>query len=193
MKAINKFFTPLCIGLSFFVSFFLLKDYVYVESMKEQEIFKIQAIIFIPLFLIGFIVSIVLTNKKHVKAIMPYSLLLTGMCVVLLGLLNIYNLQMILPLMKTNSISLAVMWITRILGGIIGLFIGLSAGAVGKGKLVHFLLLLIGVGIGFCIREIAGNEILYVQFYYAIGTITILCSLLNSKLQENREMIIKNE
>lgn len=192
MKAINKIFTPLCIGMSFFVSFFLLKDYVYAEAMKEQEIFKIQAIIFIPLFLIGFIVSIVLTNKKQVKSIMPYSLLLTGMCVVLLGILNVYNLQMILPLVKTNSITLVVMWITRILGGVIGLFIGLAAGAADKGKLVHFLLLLISVEIGFCIKQIAGNEILYAQFYYVIGTITMLCSVLNSKLQENRETIIKN-
>lgn len=76
---------------------------------------------------------------------------------------------MLMPLMKTNSITLAVMWIARIMGGLTGLFIGLSFGTTVKNGVIHYILLvLFAVGI-FAFGRFMPALISYEPILYTAG------------------------
>lgn len=132
MKKLTKFLTSASIGISLSSVIFLIKDYVYDSAMKEHEIFTILIALFAPLFAVGTLLSVLLPKKFDRQKLLTLGLLFSGIFIILLTYLNIYHLQMLMPLMKTNSITLAVMWIARIMGGLTGLFIGLSFGATVK-------------------------------------------------------------
>lgn len=141
MKKLTKFLTSASIGISMSSVIFLIKDYVYDSAMKEQEIFTILIALFVPLFAVGTLLSVLLPKKFDRQKFLTLGLLFSGIFIILLTYLNIYHLQMLMPLMKTNSITLAVMWIARIMGGLTGLFIGLSFGATVKNGVIHYILL----------------------------------------------------
>ena len=154
MKKLTKFLTSASIGVSLSSVIFLIKDYVYDAAMKEHEIFTILIAIFAPLFAVGTFLSVLLPKKFDRQKLLSFGLLFSGIFIILLTYLSIYHLQMLMPLMKTNSITLAVMWIARIMGGLTGLFIGLSFGATVKNGVIHYILLvLFAVGL-FCFKQI---------------------------------------
>ena len=77
--------------------------------------------------------------------------------------------------MKTNSITLAVMWIARIMGGLTGLFIGLSFGATVKNGVIHYILLvLFAVGI-FALSRFMPALISYEPTVYRRRLVACLC------------------
>ena len=97
---------------------------------------------------------------------------------------------MLMPLMKTNSITLAVMWIARIMCGLTGLFIGLSFGATVKNGVIHYILLvLFAVGI-FALRRFMPALISYEPLLYTAGGLSLACALLNSYIETEKK---KNE
>ena len=132
MKKLTKFLTSASVGISLSSVIFLIKDYVYDAAMKEHEIFTIMIAVFAPLFAVGTLLSVLLSKKIDNQKLLSFGLLFSGVFIILLTYLNIYHLQMLMPLMKTNSVTLAVMWIVRIIGGLTGLFIGISFGATVK-------------------------------------------------------------
>lgn len=97
---------------------------------------------------------------------------------------------MLMPLMKTNSITLAVMWIARIMGGLTGLFIGISFGAAVKNDVLHYILLvLFGAGI-FALGRFMPELISYEPVLYTAGGLSLACALLNSYIETEKK---KNE
>ena len=118
MKKLTKILTSASIGISLSSVIFLIKDYVYDSAMKEHEIFTILIALFAPLFAVGTLLSVLLPKKFDRQKLLTLGLLFSGIFIILLTYLNIYHLQMLMPLMKTNSITLAVMWIARIMGGL---------------------------------------------------------------------------
>ena len=110
MKKLTKFLTSASIGISLSSVIFLIKDYVYASAMKEHEIFTILIAVFTPLFAIGTLLSVLLSKKIDRQKLLTFGLLFSGIFIILLTYLNVYHLQMLMPLMKTNSITLVVMW-----------------------------------------------------------------------------------
>ena len=181
MKKLTKFLTSASIGISLSSVIFLIKDYVYDSAMKEHEIFTILIALFAPLFAVGTLLSVLLPKKFDRQCVLR---------LLLLTYLNIYHLQMLMPLMKTNSITLAVMWIARIMGGLTGLFIGLSFGATVKNGVIHYILLvLFAVGI-FALSRFMPALISYEPILYTAGGLSLACALLNSYIETEKK---KNE
>ena len=104
--------------------------------------------------------------------------------------MNIYHLQMLMPLMKTNSITLAVMWIARIMGGLTGLFIGLSFGATVKNGVIHYILLVLFAAGIFALSRFMPALIGYEPILYTAGGLLLACALLNSYIEMEKK---KNE
>ena len=181
MKKLTKFLTSASIGISLSSVIFLIKDYVYDSAMKEHEIFTILIALFAP---------VLLPKKFDRQKLLTLGLLFSGIFIILLTYLNIYHLQMLMPLMKTNSITLAVMWIARIMGGLTGLFIGLSFGATVKNGVIHYILLvLFAVGI-FALSRFMPALISYEPILYTAGGLSLACALLNSYIETEKK---KNE
>lgn len=181
MNNAKKVLTAISIGMSISTLLFLLKEYVYQEAMKEQDIFKIMILIFAPLFVIGLLFSCIKTKSKCGNDLICVGLLFTGVLTVLLAYLDVYHLQMLLPLVKTNSVSLVVMWIARVMGGITGLFCGLSVGATIKNGWLHYLCLIasavaLGISANFLCSVFPYQAIIYI-----VGGLSICASMLNSK------------
>ncbi len=190
MKKLTKFLTSASIGISLSSVIFLIKDYVYDSAMKEHEIFTIMIAIFAPLFAVGTLLSVLLSKKIDNQKLLAFGLLFSGVFIILLTYLNIYHLQMLMPLMKTNSITLAVMWIARIMGGLTGLFIGISFGAAVKNDVLHYILLvLFGAGI-FALGRFMPELISYEPVMYTAGSLSLACALLNSYIETEKK---KNE
>lgn len=83
---------------------------MYDAAMKEHEIFTNFIAIFAPLFASALFWSVLLPKKFDRQKLLSFGLLFSGIFIILLTYLSIYHLQMLMPLMKTNSITLAVMW-----------------------------------------------------------------------------------
>ena len=187
MKKLTKFLTSASIGISMSSVIFLIKDYVYDSAMKEHEIFTIMIAVFVPLFAVGTLLSVLLPKKIDRQKLLTLGLLFLGIFIILLTYLNIYHLQMLMPLMKTNSITLAVMWIARIMGGLTGLFIGLSFGATVKNGVIHYILLvLFATGI-FVLSRYMPELISYEPVLYIAGVLSLVCSVLNIYIKTGRE------
>lgn len=190
MKKLTKFLTSASIGLSLSSVIFLIKDYVYASAMKEHEIFTILIAVFTPLFAIGTLLSVLLSKKIERQKLLTFGFLFSGIFIILLTYLNVYHLQMLMPLMKTNSITLVVMWIARIMGGLTGLFIGLSFGATVKNGVIHYILLvLFATGI-FALGRFMPALISYEPILYTAGGLSLACALLNSYIETEKT---KNE
>lgn len=187
MKKLTKFLTSASIGLSLSSVIFLIKDYVYASAMKEHEIFTILIAVFTPLFAIGTLLSVLLSKKIERQKLLTFGFLFSGIFIILLTYLNVYHLQMLMPLMKTNSITLVVMWIARIMGGLTGLFIGLSFGATVKNGVIHYILLvLFATGI-FALGRFMPALISYEPILYTAGGLSLACALLNSYIETERK------
>ena len=190
MKKLTKFLTSASIGISMSSVIFLIKDYVYDSAMKEHEIFTIMIAVFVPLFAVGTFLSVLLPKKIDRQKLLTLGLLFLGIFIILLTYLNIYHLQMLMPLMKTNSITLAVMWIARIMGGLTGLFIGLSFGATVKNGVIHYILLVLFAAGIFALSRFMPEFISYEPVLYTAGAVSLICALMNSN-KKTEEM--KNE
>ena len=178
MKKLTKFLTSASIGISLSSVIFLIKDYVYDSAMKEHEIFTILIALFAPLFAVGTLLSVLLPKKFDRQKLLTLGLLFSGIFIILLTYLNIYHLQMLMPLMKTNSITLT------------GLFIGLSFGATVKNGVIHYILLvLFAVGI-FALSRFMPALISYEPILYTAGGLSLACALLNSYIETEKK---KNE
>ena len=174
MKKLTKFLTSASIGISLSSVIFLIKDYVYDSAMKEHEIFTILIALFAPLFAVGTLLSVLLPKKFDRQKLLTLGLLFSGIFIILLTYLNIYHLQMLMPLMKTNSITLAVMWI----------------GATVKNGVIHYILLvLFAVGI-FALSRFMPALISYEPILYTAGGLSLACALLNSYIETEKK---KNE
>ncbi len=190
MKKLTKFLTSASIGISLSSVIFLIKDYVYDSAMKEHEIFTIMIAIFAPLFAVGTLLSVLLSKKIDNQKLLTFGLLFSGIFIILLTYLNIYHLQMLMPLMKTNSITLAVMWIARIMGGLTGLFVGISFGAAVKNGVLHYILLVLFAAGIFALGRFMPELISYEPVLYAAGGLSLACALLNSYIETEKK---KNE
>lgn len=190
MKKLTKFLTSASIGISLSSVIFLIKDYVYDYAMKEHEIFTIMIAIFAPLFAVGTLLSVLLSKKIDNQKLLTFGLLFSGIFIILLTYLNIYHLQMLMPLMKTNSITLAVMWIARIMGGLTGLFIGISFGAAVKNSVLHYILLVLFAAGIFALGRFMPELISYEPVLYTAGGLSLACALLNSYIETEKK---KNE
>lgn len=187
MKKLTKFLTSASIGISMSSVIFLIKDYVYHSAMKEHEIFTILIALFVPLFAVGTLLSVLLPKKFDRQKFLTLGLLFSGIFIILLTYLNIYHLQMLMPLMKTNSITLAVMWIARIMGGLTGLFIGLSFGATVKNGVIHYILLVLFAAGIFAFGRFMPALISYEPILYTAGALSLACALLNSYIETERK------
>lgn len=186
MKKLTKFLISASIGISLSSVIFLIKDYVYEAAMKEHEIFTIMIAVFAPLFAVGTLLSVLLSKKIDNQKLLSFGLLFTGIFIILLTYLNIYHLQMLMPLMKTNSVTLAVMWIARIMGGLTGLFIGISFGATVKNGVLHYILLvLLAAGI-FALSRFMPTLISYEPILYIAGGLSLACALLNAYIKTEK-------
>ena len=94
---------------------------------------------------------------------------------------------MLMPLMKTNSITLAVMWIARIMGGLTGLFIGLSFGATVKNGAFHYILLVLFAAGIFALSRFMPALISYEPILYTAGGLSLACALLNSYIETEKK------
>ncbi len=187
MKKLTKFLTSASIGISLSSVIFLIKDYVYDSAMKEHEIFTILIALFVPLFAVGTLLSALLPKKIDRQKVLTLGLLFSGIFIILLTYLNIYHLQMLMPLMKTNSLTLAVMWIARIMGGLTGLFIGLSFGATVKNGVIHYILLVLFAAGIFAFGRFMPALINYEPILYTAGGLSLACALLNSYIETERK------
>ena len=174
MKKLTKFLTSASIGISMSSVIFLIKDYVYHSAMKEHEIFTI-------------LIALLLPKKFDRQKLLTLGLLFSGIFIILLTYLNVYHLQMLMPLMKTNSITLAVMWIARIMGGLTGLFIGLSFGATVKNGVIHYILLVLFAAGIFAFGRFMPALINYEPILYTAGALSLACALLNSYIETERK------
>ena len=187
MKKLTKFLTFASIGLSLSAVIFLIKDYIYDSAMKEQDIFTILIAIFVPLFAIGTLLSVLLSKKIDRQKLLTFGLLFSGIFIILLTYLNVYHLQMLMPLIKTNSITLVVMWIASIMGGLTGLFIGLSFGATVKNGVIHYILLVLFAAGIFALSRFMPALISYEPILYTAGGLSLACALLNSYIVTERK------
>lgn len=186
MKKLTKLLTSASIGISLSSVIFLIKDYVYDSAMKEHEIFTILIAIFAPLFVVGTFLSVLLPKKIDRQKLLSFGLLFSGIFIILLTYINIYHLQMLMPLMKTNSVTLAVMWIARIMGGLTGLFIGLSFGVMVKNGVFHYILLVLFTAGIFALSRFMPALISYEPILYIAGGLSLACALLNAYIKTEK-------
>ena len=159
-------------------------------AVGAQDIRAVRQSEKMPLFAVGTLLSVLLSKKFDNQKLLTFGLLFSGIFIILLTFLNIYHLQMLMPLMKTNSITLAVMWIARIMGGLTGLFIGISFGAAVKNDVLHYILLVLFAAGIFALGRFMPELISYEPVLYAAGGLSLACALLNSYIETEKK---KNE
>ena len=158
MKKLTKFLTSASIGISLSSVIFLIKDYVYDSAMKEHEIFTIMIAIFVPLFAVGTLLSVLLSKKIDNQKLLAFGLLFSGVFIILLTYLNIYHLQMLI-----------------------------SFGATVKNGVLHYILLvLFGAGI-FALGRFMPELISYEPVLYTAGDLSLACALLNSYIETEKK------
>lgn len=179
MRNLIKSAASFCCAASSVLILFILPNFIYDSAMKEQEISTISKAIFIPLFILFAVISFIYTRKKSNYNLQGIGLLFMGACIILLPVLNVYNLQMLLPLVKTNSISLAVMWIARILGGLTGAFCGLVFGSILSKGVWQYIAFALGVAAILLLGTLAPEKITYELLFFVAGTFSIVIQILN--------------
>lgn len=166
---------------------FELPNFIYTSAMAEQEISTLSKAIFIPLFVICAIVSLILSNKKPDFKIQDIGFMFMGAIIILLAFLNIYNLQMLLPLLKINSISLVVMWVGRILGGLTGAFCGLSIGPLLKKDILSYIGILLGGVLTYLICLLCPDAISYEIIFYTVGFLVLIVEIISTFLKPSQK------
>lgn len=158
--------------------FFLLPPFINTTAITDQEVSTLSKAIFIPLFLVGILVSVLYQKKKRKNTFKNLGLLFMGVLTVLLAFLNVYHLQMAIPLLKTNSIELVVMWIARGFGGLLGLFCGFSFGSLLEKRLAPYLFFLLGGIITFLLGLAAPKILPFEILFYTIGFLCLITELI---------------
>lgn len=179
MKALINSLTAFCSSAVAVLILVELPDFIYTSAMREHEVATLSRAIFVPLFAIGLVISALVSHKKKNTKLRDLGLLIMGAMIILLAYLNVYNLQMLLPLVKTNSITSAVMWIARIIGGIIGLFCGFAFGSVLTKGFWQYITFILGGVIIFALGLLAPNTIPYELLFYLVGAISFITQILN--------------
>lgn len=179
MKNLINLASSFCCAACSALILFILPDFIYDSAMKEQEVSTISKAIFIPLFVLFAVISFIYTRKKSSYNLQGIGLLFMGACIILLPVLNVYNLQMLLPLVKTNSISLVVMWVARILGGLTGVFCGLVFGSILSKGVWQYVSLALGFAAVLLLGTMAPEKITYELLFYAAGAVSIAVQLIN--------------
>lgn len=179
MRNLIKSAASFCCAACSALILFILPNFIYDSAMKEQEVSTISKAIFIPLFILFGVISFVYTRKKESYNLQGIGLLFMGACIILLPVLNVYNLQMLLPLVKTNSISLVVMWVARILGGITGAFCGLVFGSVLYKGIWQYVAFLFGFVVIVLTGTQAPDKITYELLFLIAGIVSMAVQVLN--------------
>lgn len=179
MRNLINYASAFCCAACSALILFILPNFIYDSAMKEQEVSTISKAIFIPLFILFGVISFVYTRKKESYNLQGIGLLFMGACIILLPVLNVYNLQMLLPLVKTNSISLVVMWVARILGGITGAFCGLVFGSVLYKGIWQYVAFLFGFVVIVLTGTQAPDKITYELLFLIAGIVSMAVQVLN--------------
>lgn len=179
MRNLINYASAFCCAACSALILFILPNFIYDSAMKEQEVSTISKAIFIPLFILFGVISFVYTRKKESYNLQGIGLLFMGACIILLPVLNVYNLQMLLPLVKTNSISLVVMWVARILGGITGAFCGLVFGSVLYKGIWQYVAFLFGFMVILLTGTQAPDKITYELLFLIAGIVSMAVQVLN--------------
>lgn len=179
MRNLINYSSAFCCAACSALILFILPNFIYDSAMKEQEVSTISKAIFIPLFILFGVISFVYTRKKESYNLQGIGLLFMGACIILLPVLNVYNLQMLLPLVKTNSISLVVMWVARILGGITGAFCGLVFGSVLYKGIWQYVAFLFGFVVIVLTGTQAPDKITYELLFLIAGIVSMAVQVLN--------------
>lgn len=179
MRNLINYASAFCCAACSALILFILPNFIYDSAMKEQEVSTISKAIFIPLFILFGVISFVYTRKKESYNLQGIGLLFMGACIILLPVLNVYNLQMLLPLVKTNSISLVVMWVARILGGITGAFCGLVFGSVLYKGIWQYVAFLFGFMVIVLTGTQAPDKITYELLFLIVGIVSMAVQVLN--------------
>lgn len=174
MKNAIKSLSAFCAGATAILILFIMPNFIYVTGMAEQEVSTLSKAIFIPLFVVGTIISAIVVNKKNNTVLRDVGLLFMGTFVILLAFLNVYHLQMLLPTLKTNSITLVVMWVARGLGGLTGLFTGFVFGSVLTKGIWQYVGTVLGGVIIFLLSLMCPNILPYEVLFYGLGFLTLL-------------------
>lgn len=179
MRNLINYASAFCCAACSALILFILPNFIYDSAMKEQEVSTISKAIFIPLFILFGVISFVYTRKKESYNLQGIGLLFMGACIILLPVLNVFNLQMLLPLVKTNSISLVVMWVARILGGITGSFCGLVFGSVLYKGIWQYVAFLFGFVVIVLTGTQAPDKITYELLFLIAGIVSMAVQVLN--------------
>lgn len=179
MRNLINYASAFCCAACSALILFILPNFIYDSAMKEQEVSTISKAIFIPLFILFGVISFVYTRKKESYNLQGIGLLFMGACIILLPVLNVYNLQMLLPLVKTNSISLVVMWVARILGGITGAFCGLVFGSDLYKGIWQYVAFLFGFVVIVLTGTQAPDKITYELLFLIAGIVSMAVQVLN--------------
>lgn len=179
MRNLINYASAFCCAACSALILFILPNFIYDSAMKEQEVSTISKAIFIPLFILFGVISFVYTRKKESYNLQGIGLLFMGACIILLPVLNVYNLQMLLPLVKTNSISLVVMWVARILGGITGSFCGFVFGSVLYKGIWQYVAFLFGFVVIVLTGTQAPDKITYELLFLIAGIVSMAVQVLN--------------
>ena len=179
MRNLINYASAFCCAACSALILFILPNFIYDSAMKEQEVSTISKAIFIPLFILFGVISFEYTRKKESYNLQGIGLLFMGACIILLPVLNVYNLQMLLPLVKTNSISLVVMWVARILGGITGAFCGLVFGSVLYKGIWQYVAFLFGFVVIVLTGTQAPDKITYELLFLIAGIVSMAVQVLN--------------
>lgn len=179
MRNLINYASAFCCAACSALILFILPKFIYDSAMKEQEVSTISKAIFIPFFILFGVISFVYTRKKESYNLQGIGLLFMGACIILLPVLNVYNLQMLLPLVKTNSVSLVVMWVARILGGITGAFCGLVFGSVLYKGVWQYVAFLFGFVVIVLTGTQAPDKITYELLFLIAGIVSMAVQVLN--------------
>lgn len=173
-----KITTSICVAMCSVLVLFELPKFIFTSAMTEHEVSTMSKAIFIPLFIVGTLISAFMTIKKNNTTLAEVGLLFMGVLVISLAFFNVYNLQMLLPLVKTNSICTVVMWISRVLGGLVGIFCGFAFGSVlTKGFAQYVAFVIAGVAI-FLLGLLAPDKLSYELLFYGVGIVTFVINLI---------------
>ncbi len=187
MGKLSKVGTAICVAMSSVLVLFELPNFIFTTAMTEHEVSTLSKGIFISLFVIGTIISALLLHKKGNITFANVGLLFMGTFIVLLAFLNVYNLQMLLPLLKTNSICTVVMWIARIMGGLVGLFCGFAFGSILTKGYIQYIAFVLSGALMFILGLLAPDKISYEFLFYLTGVIVFVVEIVNVFSQKGIE------
>lgn len=188
MNKIVEILTAICSAMCSVLALLELPNFIFTSAITDQDVSVLSKSIFIPLFVIGLITSAYLKHKKSNNSLLSIGLLFMGASIILLAFLNVYNLQMLLPLLKTNSISLVVMWVARIMGGLVGLYCGFALGSILTKGIFKYVCFALSAVITYLLCLLAPNKISYEVMFYIAGFLSFITEVIfvfsNSKIKE---------